>query len=259
LPNFILQQLPESILKPKMASLSLLHRPCIFHHTPKSSTLTLKPNPNSLSFSPLTPPSLKLKLKLRNGVVKASTSTPAAPERLISIAAYALPFFNSLQYGHNILTQYPKFALLFEPIIPFLTFYRSLPYASFVAFFALYLGIVRNPSLPQYVRFNAMQALTLDVLLVLPMLFQRIFSPGRYGLGFKILVWSHNVVFVFSILCFVYSALCCLLGRTPYLPFVADAAARQIWISCIELYQTITLFCISSCYFELLAWMNEYN
>lgn len=73
-----------------------------------------------------------------------------------------------------------------------------------------------------------MQALTLDVLLVLPMLFQRIFSPGRYGLGFKILVWSHNAVFVFSILCFVYSALCCLLGRTPYLPFVADAAARQI-------------------------------
>lgn len=208
-----------------MASLALL-RPCTFHHTHKPSTLTLKPKRNSISFSPLsTPPS---KLKLRNGVVKANLSSPAPPERLISIAAYALPFFNSLQYGHNILTQYPKFALLFDPIIPFLSFYRSLPYASFVAFFALYLGIVRNPSFPQFVRFNAMQALTLDVLLVLPVLFQRIFSPGRYGLAFKVMVWSHNVVFVFSILCFVYSALSCLLGRTPYLPFVADAAARQI-------------------------------
>ncbi|CAK8542533.1 unnamed protein product [Lathyrus sativus] len=208
-----------------MASLALL-RPCTFHHTHKPSTLTLKPKPNSLSFSPLTPPPSKL--KLRNPVVKANLSSPAPPERLISIAAYALPFFNSLQYGHNILTQYPKFALLFEPIIPFLSFYRSLPYASFVAFFALYLGIVKNPSFPQFARFNAMQALTLDVLLVLPLLFQRIFSPGRYGLAFKVMVWSHNAVFIFSILCFVYSALSCLLGRTPYLPFVGDAAARQI-------------------------------
>ncbi|KAK2415539.1 hypothetical protein P8452_60697 [Trifolium repens] len=207
-----------------MASLALL-RPCIFHHTHKPSTLTLKPKqPNSLSFSPLQTP----KLKLKNGVVKANLSTPAAPERLISIAAYTLPFFNSLQYGHSILTQYPKFALLFQPIIPFLSFYRSLPYASFIAFFAFYLGIVRNPNFPEFVRFNSMQALTLDVLLVLPVLFQKIFSPGRSGLGFKVMVWSHNVVFVFSILCFVYSVLNCLFGRTPYLPFVADAAARQI-------------------------------
>lgn len=203
-----------------MASLALL-RPCTFHHTHKPSTLTLKPKPNSLSFSPS-------KLKLRNAVVKANLSSPAPPERLISIAAYALPFFNSLQYGHSILTQYPKFALLLDPIIPLLSFYRSFPYASFVAFFALYLGIAQNPSFPRFVRFNTMQALVLDVLFVLPLLFQRIFSPGRYGLAFKVMVWSHNVLFVFSILCFVYSALSCLLGRTPYLPFVADAAARRI-------------------------------
>lgn len=220
-----------------MASLALL-RPCIFHHThKKSSTLTLKPKPISISFSPLTPPPYKLTLK--NGGPKAQITSPAAPARLISIAAYTLPFFNSLQYGHSILTQYPKFALLFDPIIPFLSFYRSLPYASFIAFFALYLGIVRNPIFSQYVRFNAMQALTLDVLLVLPLLFQRIFSPGRYGLAFRVMIWAHNAVFIFSILCFLYSVLSCLLGRTPYLPFVADAAARQIWI--LFLYHMIVM------------------
>ncbi|KAL5061255.1 hypothetical protein RYX36_032859 [Vicia faba] len=83
-------------------------------------------------------------------------------------------------------------------------------------------------AVPHPLLFNAMQALTLDVLLVLPVLFQKIFSPGRYGLAFKVMVWSHNAVFVFSILCFVYSVLSCLFGRTPYLPFVVNDAARQI-------------------------------
>jgi len=73
-----------------------------------------------------------------------------------------------------------------------------------------------------------MQAVTLDVLLVLPLLLQRVLSPGRSGVGFRVMVWGHNVLFVFSVLCFVYSFVSCVLGRTPYLPFVADAAGRQI-------------------------------
>ncbi|KAJ1443579.1 Chloroplast protein import component Tic20 [Sesbania bispinosa] len=105
---------------------------------------------------------------------------------------------------------------------------RSIPYSSFVAFFALYLGVVRNPSFPHYVRFNAMQAVTLDVLLVIPLLLQRIFSPGRAGIGFRVMIWSHNAIFLFSLACFLYGVVSCVLGRTPYLPFVADAASRQI-------------------------------
>lgn len=97
-----------------------------------------------------------------------------------------------------------------------------------MAFFALYLAVVRNDSFDRYVRFNAMQAVVLDVLLALPMLVQRIFSPGRAGLGFKLMVMGHNGVFVFVVFCFVYSLVSCILGRTPYLPFVADAAGRQL-------------------------------
>lgn len=73
-----------------------------------------------------------------------------------------------------------------------------------------------------------MQAVTLDVLLVVPLLLTRILNPGRVGLGFKVMVWGHTGVFVFSCLCFVYGVVSSILGRTPYLPFVADAAGRQI-------------------------------
>lgn len=155
------------------------------------------------------------------------TTTPAA-DRLISAASYFLPFLNGFQYGRYLFMQYPNLAPLLEPVIRLLGVYRSVPYASFVAFFALFLGVVRNPNLSRYVRFNAMQALFLDVILVLPLLIQRILSPGRGGLGFQMMVMGHNAIFLFIVLCFVYSLGCCVLGRTPYLPFIADAAGKQL-------------------------------
>lgn len=159
---------------------------------------------------------------------RASYSPTPATDRLISAAAYTLPFFNSLQYGRFLFLKYPSLSYLFDPVLPLLSLYKSVPYASFVAFFALYLGVVRNPSFSHYVRFNAMQAVTLDVLLVLPLLLQRILSPGRAGLAYRVMVWGHNAVFVFSAACFLYSLASSILGRTPYLPFVAGAAGRQL-------------------------------
>ncbi|KAM7273930.1 hypothetical protein ACFE04_028594 [Oxalis oulophora] len=180
---------------------------------PKSPNLlksTIKPKPTSLITR-----------------MSSSSITPAT-DRLISAVAYTLPFFNSLQYGQFLFRQYPSLGLLFEPIFPLLSLYRSMPYASFVAFFGLYLGVVRNPSFSRYARFNSMQAVTLDVLLVVPLLLTRIFNPGQTGLGFKAMVWGHNAVFVFSCFCFVYGVVSSILGKTPYIPFVADAAGRQI-------------------------------
>ncbi|KAF8038458.1 hypothetical protein BT93_B1101 [Corymbia citriodora subsp. variegata] len=177
---------------------------------------------------PPPPPTARPGPRAAAAAVRASYSPTPATDRLISAAAYTLPFFNSLQYGRFLFLKYPSLSLLFDPILPLLSLYKSVPYASFVAFFALYLGVVRNPSFSHYVRFNAMQAVTLDVLLVLPILLQRIFNPGRAGLAFRVMVWGHNAVFVFSAACFLYSLASSILGRTPYLPFVADAAGRQL-------------------------------
>ncbi|KAF6154119.1 hypothetical protein GIB67_043089 [Kingdonia uniflora] len=184
-------------------------------------TSTVVRSPNSLYKSTLliSPPSTL--------ICNSSYQAVPATERLISAVAYCLPFFNGLQYGRFVFTQYPKLGLLLDPILPLLNLYRSIPYASFVAFFALYLGVVRNPSFTRYVRFNSMQAVVLDVLLVLPLLVQRVFSPGS-GVGLRLLVTGYNAIFVFIVMCFGYSLGHCIVGRTPYLPFVADAADRQL-------------------------------
>ncbi|KAK1372658.1 hypothetical protein POM88_028851 [Heracleum sosnowskyi] len=153
-----------------MASLSLLRfslplhtpnptrTPILTHPNPLRSTLHL---PNPTHFSPHKP----LKISASN------TSTPV-PDRLISSAAYFFPLFNGLQYGSFLFQQYPRIlGPAIGPILPFFNLYRSVPYASYVAFLALYVGIVRNDRLSSLV---------------------------------------HTV-----------------LGKTPYLPFVADAAGRQ--------------------------------
>ncbi|XP_060184502.1 protein TIC 20-II, chloroplastic [Lycium barbarum] len=204
-----------------MASIPLLHFTPKTPFTPRLLPHPLKPiNPNPLQ--------TRTRIQTRPVSISAAYNPIPATDRLISAVAYFLPFFNGIQYGRFLFSQYPSLALPFQPILPLLSLYRSIPYASFVTFFALYLGIVRNESLNKYARFNALQAVVLDVLLVLPMLIQRIFSPGQSGIGLKFTVWMHNGIFVFVVGCFIYGLVSCILGKTPYLPFVTEAANRQM-------------------------------
>lgn len=69
-------------------------------------------------------------------------------------------------YGKFVFMQYPVFANVLAPFEPLIRLYFSVPFAGLVAFFAVYLGIINNPSLSRFVRFNAMQAVLLDVILM---------------------------------------------------------------------------------------------
>ncbi|EFJ17591.1 hypothetical protein SELMODRAFT_68710, partial [Selaginella moellendorffii] len=150
-----------------------------------------------------------------------------AVDRLVAAVSYLLPLFDGIQYGRYLFMQFPVLEQALEPLFPLLRAYKSFPYASFVAFFVLYLTVVRNQSFSRYVRFNAMQAVVLDVLTIVPNLVERTFGPAR-GLGYSLLVSFYNTVFLFLVACFAYGVISCVLGRTPRLPFVADAADAQI-------------------------------
>ncbi|KAH6812712.1 ycf60 protein [Perilla frutescens var. frutescens] len=173
------------------------------------------------------PPQLLLRLRSTTPTKCSYTPTPAT-DRLISAASYFIPFFNGLQYGRFLFAKYPILAAPLEPLIPLVSLYHSVPYASFVTFFGIYLGVVRNPNFSRYARFNALQALVLDVLLVLPVLLQRIISPGRTGIALKVTAWAYSGLFLFVLACFVYGLVSSVLGKTPYLPIVAQAARRQL-------------------------------
>jgi len=84
------------------------------------------------------------------------------------------------------------------------------PFASLVAFFALYLGVVNNQAYSRYVRFNGQaraprdlgavsllttaplthpqQAILLDIVLILPSLFENLFRMPSSGFGLNLYI-----------------------------------------------------------------------
>lgn len=214
-----------------MATVSLLCLSPQLHHP----LLLRSPNPNPNFLLPYQSPNgrslIPLKSTPRTIISSSFSSSPVpASDRLLSALAYSLPLLNSLHYGRFLLARSPPAAAAAAPLLPLAAAYRAVPYAPFVAFFALYLGVARNPSLARFVRFNAMQAVVLDVLLALPALAHRVLggaAPAR-GLGFRALVLGYDIIFVAAAASFLYSVLSCVLGRTPYLPLVASAADRQL-------------------------------
>jgi hypothetical protein len=62
--------------------------------------------------------------------------------------------------------QYPIFGAVLAPVNMVARVYFSTPFLGLVIFFVIYLGIVNNQSLARSVRFNGLQAVLLDIILM---------------------------------------------------------------------------------------------
>ncbi|KAF8729596.1 hypothetical protein HU200_017543 [Digitaria exilis] len=150
-----------------------------------------------------------------------------APDRLVAAVAYLYPFLDGAHHGRFLLAQFPFFSDLLRPLGPAARLFHSSPLTPFLLFLTLYFAVVRNQrAFSRFVRFNAMQAVVLDVLLIFPDLLAQSFAPSG-GVGFEIFQSMESTVFLFLLVCLVYGGGACLLGKTPRLPIVADAAERQ--------------------------------
>ena len=72
--------------------------------------------------------------------------SPTAAERVVAALPYLLPLLDGLRYGKFFFLEFPQAQLLLLPLQPVLQLYTTVPFASVIVFFGLYLGIV------QYVR-----------------------------------------------------------------------------------------------------------
>ncbi|CAH8357540.1 unnamed protein product [Eruca vesicaria subsp. sativa] len=88
-----------------------------------------------------------------------------------------------------------------------------------------FISAIRSYAL--YVRFNTMQAIVLDVLLIFPDLLERSFNP-RDGFGLDVVMSLDSTVFLFLLVSLIYGFYACLFGLIPRLPIYADAADRQV-------------------------------
>nr|XP_043606836.1 protein TIC 20-v, chloroplastic [Erigeron canadensis] len=156
-----------------------------------------------------------------------NNDTADAPDRLISAVCYFYPFFDGIQYGKYVITQFTFLQTLIQPLVPAIKVFKSFPFNGFLVFLTLYFVVVRNNNFSRYVRFNTMQAIVLDVLLIFPDLIERTFNP-KDGFGLDVLMSLDSTVFLFLLVSLIYGSSSCFLGQVPRLPIVADAADRQV-------------------------------
>ncbi|MBE9163012.1 MULTISPECIES: Tic20 family protein [Microcoleaceae] len=147
------------------------------------------------------------------------------PDRIFACLPYLLPLIDGLGFGRYLFAQFPVLQLFLIPLTPLLQIYR-LPFASLIIFFALYLAVVRNENISHFIRFNAMQAILLDIVLMLCGLILPIFSRGLQ-VAF-IAETLFNMVFLGALAAFVYAVVQSALGRYAEIPPLSDAVYMQV-------------------------------
>ena len=151
-------------------------------------------------------------------------------ERALAAAPYLFPLLDGLRYGRFLFQQYPITRVIVSPLAPLAQIYYTVPFASLILFFAIYLGLVQQTDRwSKFVRFNAMQAILLDILLILPGVIESVFKAPAYGAGLQVYISLYNTVWIFTLATFVAGVFGALvLGKTTRLPLVAEAADQQV-------------------------------
>jgi uncharacterized membrane protein len=158
---------------------------------------------------------------------------PPLWQRLLAPLMYLLPWSDAIPLGFapdGLFLQYPLLSPLALPALPLLQLERSIPFGlgSLLLFFVLFLAVVRNPNVPYFLRFNALQALLTDIaLIVLSIGFRLLLQPIAAGSLLLSTLSSAVVVAVLAIL--LFSLVECLRGREPDLPGISQAVRMQLY------------------------------
>ena len=85
-------------------------------------------------------------------------------------------------------------------------------------FLLIFAGVVRNPRIPYFIRFNGCQALLLEIALIIFSYVLRIVQFNELGL----------FLFISTLAIFIFAFIQCLYGIEPEIPFISKSARMQI-------------------------------
>ena len=139
-------------------------------------------------------------------------------QRLSSVLLYTLPLKASIPFGYYLFYKYSFLKILLFITLPIAVIEKSLPFGSFLLFIILFAGLVRNPNIPYFIRYNACQALLIDIALIIISYLLRIFPIVELG----------SIIFVFILCIFIYSISQCIYGVEPEIPLISKSVRMQI-------------------------------
>ena len=152
---------------------------------------------------------------------------PPIWQRLLAGLAYLLPLSDAIPFGKALLLQFPVLQLLALPALPVITLQQAIPFGGLVLFLALFLLVVRNSKVPYLIRFNVLQAILLDIVLVLLTLaFDTLLGP--LGASFAVRTLE-NTIFLGTLLLVLFALVQSLRGKEAEIPTVSEAVRMQLY------------------------------
>ncbi|GAB4377709.1 MAG: hypothetical protein Kow00121_27970 [Elainellaceae cyanobacterium] len=148
-------------------------------------------------------------------------------DRFFACLPYLLPLLDGIQFSIPFFNQFPVLQPLLIPLLPLLQLYRGVPFIGLIIFFALFLLVVRNENISHFIRFNAMQAILLDIVLILCSIITSLILQPALG-GGLFLETIYNVIFLGTAIVVIYSIVQCALGRYAEIPTLSDAVHMQV-------------------------------
>lgn len=140
-------------------------------------------------------------------------------QRFISIFLYTIPLKAAFPFGYYLFTQFSFLKLFAYITIPIALIENSLPFGGLLLFLIVFAGFVKNPKVPYFVRFNACQALLLDIALIIFYYLFRIFPITQFS----------PILFIVILSVFIFSSIQCLYGVEPEIPLISKSARMQIF------------------------------
>ena len=139
-------------------------------------------------------------------------------QRLSAVFLYTLPLKASIPFGYYLFYKYSFLKILLLLTFPIAIIEKSLPFGSFLLFIILFAGLARNQNVHYFVRYNAFQALLIDIALIIISYLLRIFPIVELG----------SIIFIFTICIFIYSISQCIYGVEPEIPLISKSVRMQI-------------------------------
>mmetsp|Transcript_21281 Transcript_21281/g.31958 ORF Transcript_21281/g.31958 Transcript_21281/m.31958 type:complete len:237 (+) Transcript_21281:143-853(+) len=146
------------------------------------------------------------------------------PDKLKACVPYMLPLLDGDIFGKYIYQRVPPLGLLDDLLLaPLVSIFQSFPFLGLILFLLLSLGTRNVDGMSRAVRFNAQQAVLIDIALIFPTLI----GEGLDGVGVPRMYEEigNNLVYYFLMTSIVYSVVMNLRGRKPNgIPYISDAA-----------------------------------
>ena len=139
-------------------------------------------------------------------------------QRLLSVFIYTLPLNASIPFGEDLFYKYSSLNLLLLLTYPIEIIKRSHYFGGLLLFIIIFAGLVRNPKVPYFVRYNACQALLINIALIII----------SYLFSILPLVELGPFIFICSLCIFIYSIFKCICGVEPEIPLISKSVRMQI-------------------------------